>query len=257
MSVVQCVRIGAVFLGLLTGVASADAADPYYSGGAHGYGGYKDPPLAMPVSSWQGFYIGAHVGSLWSEVDAADNVVFVAPNVVVNSNQSTNLSGLLGGGQIGFNMQSGSFVYGVEADLGGMDNGSKSTFLLPATGHPVTVTSDAGWYGDLTLRGGMTYGDALFYAKGGLAFFTGGVSVNDWADAIGQNSGTFTGWTVGGGLEYMIGPRWSLKAEYLYYDFGNNNCCFSSSGRFDDSITMHTVKVGLNFHMNSGLIPLN
>jgi outer membrane immunogenic protein len=44
----------------------------------------------------------------------------------------------------------------------------------------------------------------------------------------GTNSGTSavsdddnrSGWTVGGGLEWMFAPNWSLKVEYLYYDLG-------------------------------------
>ena len=254
MSVAKCVRAWALGLGVCLMAQAALAADPYYPGS------YKDPPIypaAVPLPFWQGFYIGGHVGGLWSTVEAADNVVFVTPDVIVQSNQSTDISGLFGGGQLGFNLQSGSFVYGVEADIGGMDNGSRHTFLVPATSSLVTVNSDAGWYGDVTLRGGIAYGDALFYAKGGLALFTGGVTVTDWANAISQNSGTFTGWTIGAGLEYMIGPNWSLKAEYLYFDLGNNTCCFSSSSRFDDSISMHTVKVGLNFHLRPGMTPLN
>ena len=255
MSVEKCVRFGAALFGLPLLAQAASAADMYYPGS------YKDPPFpaaaAVAPPAWQGFYGGLHLGGIWSTVEAADNVVFVAPNVIVQSNQSTNINELFGGGQLGFNLQTGNFVYGVEADLGGMNNGSKTTFILPATGNPITVASDAGWYGDVALRGGMAFGNALFYAKGGFAFFTGGVTVTDSVDNIRQNSGTFTGWTAGAGLEYMISPSWSLKAEYLYFDLGNNVCCFTSSSRFDDSITMHTVKVGVNFHLRSGLPPLN
>jgi outer membrane immunogenic protein len=30
-----------------------------------------------------------------------------------------------------------------------------------------------------------------------------------------------TGWNVGGGLEWMFMPNWSLKAEGIYYNLGN------------------------------------
>ncbi len=32
-----------------------------------------------------------------------------------------------------------------------------------------------------------------------------------------------TGWTVGGGGEWLLDSRWSIKAEYLYLDFGSTN----------------------------------
>jgi outer membrane immunogenic protein len=34
-------------------------------------------------------------------------------------------------------------------------------------------------------------------------------------------SQTRAGWTAGGGVEMQLGPRWTAKAEYLYYDLGS------------------------------------
>lgn len=254
MSVAKYVRTGAAVLGALLLAEAAQAADPYY------YGGYKDqpPPQAAPAPFWQGFYAGGHIGGLWSTVDAANNVVFITPGAAVQTNQSINISGLFGGGQAGYNFTMGNFLYGIEADIGGMDNGGKHTFTLAAPADSITVTSKAGWYGDITARGGFLYGDALFYAKGGFAFLTGSVTVAELNAGIGQDSGTLTGWTVGAGLEYLISPRWSAKIEYLYFDLSNSNCYFSSTmGQFDDRVTMHTVKAGFNFFLHSQVTPLN
>ncbi len=255
MSVAKCVRTAAAILGVFLLGKAAYAADPYY------YGGYKDPAPPPPVSyapSWQGFYVGGNVGGLWSQIAAADNVVFVVqPSMTVQSNQSVNPSGVFGGAQLGYNVMTGNYLLGIESDIGWMDTGGKGTFTLPHPAHSITVSSSGGWYGDITARGGVAYGDALFYAKGGFAFLTGGVNVSDLADGIYQNSGMFTGWTVGAGMEYMINPRWSIKAEYLYFNLDNNNCCFSSARQFDDKVTMQTVKLGFNFLMHSQLSPLN
>ena len=39
-----------------------------------------------------------------------------------------------------------------------------------------------------------------------------------------NNQNSFrVGYTVGGGLEWMFAPNWSVKAEYLYVDLGRNN----------------------------------
>jgi opacity protein-like surface antigen len=32
-------------------------------------------------------------------------------------------------------------------------------------------------------------------------------------------------WTAGGGVEFAISPRWSVKGEYLYFDFQNQTIC--------------------------------
>jgi len=119
----------------------------------------------------------------------------------------------------------------------------------------LAVSGSSGWYGDITARAGYTYGNALFYAKGGVAFFNGDVAVTDPYGGILQSSGNYTGWTIGAGIEYIINPRWSAKVEYMYFDFGNDNCN-SSLGHFDNSLTVNTIKVGFNFLLHSPVGPL-
>ena len=73
----------------------------------------------------------------------------------------------------------------------------------------------------------------LVYATGGLAY--GGVKSssdiwqNNLFDGVPRQCGVRllrqlfqlrTGWVVGGGVEWMFLPNWSLKAEYLHYDLG-------------------------------------
>ena len=35
------------------------------------------------------------------------------------------------------------------------------------------------------------------------------------------------GWAAGGGFEYALNNRWSIKAEYLYLDLGSENYTFA------------------------------
>ena len=39
-----------------------------------------------------------------------------------------------------------------------------------------------------------------------------------------------TGYTVGGGAEWMFAPGWSVFGEYNYLDFGTKNVNFLSTG---------------------------
>ena len=74
-------------------------------GGGPPRGGMKDVPYAAPsVFFWTGFYVGAHLGYGWTDVDWQD---------VSNSLSG---SGALAGGQIGYNWQKGALVFGLEAD---------------------------------------------------------------------------------------------------------------------------------------------
>ncbi len=257
MLVSRCVRSCAVTFGVMIIASAAQAADYYANTG--NYGGYKDPAAAAPQPSWQGFYFGASAGWSWTTVDAANNVLILSNNGTVPFG-SPGTNGLFGGGQLGYNVQAGNFVYGIEADLDWLDDGAGGSYTVSTSPSRVlTVKSSGGFYGDVTGRAGLMVGNALVYAKGGLAFFTGNVRVSDPADGINQNSGTFTGWTLGGGVEYQLTRNLSVKAEYQYFDVDNSNfsCCLPSSpGRLDDNLTANTLKIGFNYLMQSARSPL-
>jgi outer membrane immunogenic protein len=249
MSVAKFVQCCAA-LGVIAVSNPAQAADLY--------GGYKDQPVYAQALPWQGFYAGFYAGGAWSSVEPASNVLILGGSGTVPVG-TLNSSGFLGGAQLGYNIQNGSFVYGIEADFGGIDTGVKGEFFDPSTpGRVLLAKSSGGFYGDITGRGGFAVGNALIYAKGGFAFFTGDVRVRDAFDGIAQNSGTFTGWTIGGGLEYLIGPNLTVKAEYQFFDFDNNNfgCCRNIGGRIDDAVTANTVKLGVNVLVHGLRSPL-
>jgi opacity protein-like surface antigen len=72
-----------------------------------------------------------------------------------------------------------------------------------------------------------------------------------------RGSKLMTGWSVGGGLEWMLGPQWSTKAEYAYFDFGRIEASGPSSvpGEFyrqTVDVTVHTVKVAINYRFAPG-----
>lgn len=257
MLVSKCVRSCAVTFGAMIIANAAQAADFYGSTG--NYGGSKDLPSAAPQPSWQGFYLGASAGWSWDSINAANNVVILTNNGTVPFS-SPGTAGLMGGAQLGYNIQASNFVYGIEADFGGLDTGASGVFTDPKNSSRVTsVKSGAGFYGDVTGRAGLTMGNALLYAKAGFAFFTGNVHISDSYDGINQDSGMFTGWTIGGGIEYKLTRNLTMKAEYQYFDVDNNNfsCCLPSSpGRLDDNITANTLKVGFNYLFSDLRSPL-
>jgi opacity protein-like surface antigen len=250
MSVGKFVRFCAAGFGALAVAGAAEAADLY--------GGYKDEAVYIPAAVWQGFYFGGHAGWSWSDIGAGNNILILGSSSLQLGTLSN--SNIFGGAQIGYNIQAGNFVLGVETDLGGMDAGASGSFVDPGNKSRILyVSSQGGFYGDITGRAGFSLGNALIYAKAGFAFFTGGVKVSDPYDGFGQNSGTFTGWTVGAGVEYALSPNWSVKGEYQYFDFDNGNfsCCLSSTGgRIDDNITSNTFKIGVNYLVHNVRSPL-
>jgi len=214
----------------------------------------KAPPPA-PVYSWTGSYAGLNAGGGWG--GTIDNVVtsndcsgplncpaFIIPlNASVPARFDTRPRGFIGGGQFGRSWQTRAFVWGIETDFqwtaieGDATAVSSGRVGIPAPTGFVTVTSTASqkidWLGTLRGRfGWLPVNSLLVYATGGLAYgqvrtdvsFFGqapaGFAIsNDGSTSIAV-SDTRAGWTVGGGAEWMFAPRWSVKAEYLYYDLG-------------------------------------
>jgi outer membrane immunogenic protein len=251
MLVGKSVRSYAAAFGALVFAGPALAADFY--GGSGGYN--QTPPPGPTAAYWQGPYLGISFGWAWSTIHTGENTISLADPVPF-SKPGTN--GMIGSGVLGYNAQAGVFVYGVEVDVGELDAGVSGT--RTSGGTTVSVKSDRGLYGDITGRAGVTLGNALIYGKGGFAFFTGNVHVDITPGDISQNSGAFTGWTVGGGVEYKFSHALSLKGEYQYFDLSNTNfsCCVASAtGKIDDLITAHSLKVGLNFYLHDLRSPLD
>jgi outer membrane immunogenic protein len=236
-------------LGLAFG-ASAFAADLGRPGPAPIY---TKAPLAVPFN-WTGFYAGAQAGYGWSngDVDVAPTstttiIGITGPTVsgmaaAVPGDFPTSAKGFIGGGTLGYNVQTGQFVWGVETDLSWADiKGTNSQtgvgtitgapFVIAATG---TAEEKLDAFGTLRARLGFTPVERLLvYGTGGLAY--GHVESNTnisetivppvvglgFSNAIGSASSWRAGWTAGAGVEYAFAPHWSAKAEYLYYDLGS------------------------------------
>jgi outer membrane immunogenic protein len=203
---------------------------------------YKAAPA--PYFSWAGWYLGASIGGAFGH----DSILDV--NEIAGTRYSNHPSGVFGGGQIGFNFQSGQFVWGVEADLGGM--GLSKTTNEPGGGGILFTTIKSGFYGDVTGRLGIAAWDrTLLYVKGGYAFYDGKISQTDVPEATVGKSG-HSGWTIGGGFEQMFSPAWSWKVEYLHFDFGRFNNTFADGDVYRNKFTAETIKVGINYHFGAG-----
>ena len=65
-------------------------------------GGYRQPAYAAPPVTWSGFYAGLNAAYGWGQSDWSGGA----------TTGSTSPSGGLFGGTLGFNAQSGAFVFG-------------------------------------------------------------------------------------------------------------------------------------------------
>ncbi len=187
-------------------------------------------PVVAPVTSWTGFYIGGNVGYGWANV-GVDGV-------------SNDLTGVIGGGQLGYNWQTGPVVFGVEGDFQGADESRTDT--VTSLGVAFTVDQQIQWFATLRGRLGYAWGPAMLYVTGGAAWQNYKLSVSALGTSVSDDK-TRTGWTVGGGGEWMFAPNWSAKLEYLYMDTGDTDVTLfgtTFSGRAKNNI----VRVGVNYH---------
>jgi outer membrane immunogenic protein len=213
-----------------------------------------------PARSWDGAYVGLHLGYGFGSNEWRDTFGDLAG--VPGGKLGVGSEGFLGGIQLGYNWQRGPWVLGIEGEFSGAGlNGDVTVNLPPATG---TFTSETNWIASITGRAGYAFttggrNNSLVYVKGGAAFadFSHKFVLNG---ALGpfvfpEQDKVATGYTIGGGLETMLGrSRWSMRAEYMYYDFGSDRYTFSHPvfglARIDIDQQIHVSKIGLNYRFN-------
>jgi outer membrane immunogenic protein len=190
------VAVGAAVL-LAAPAAADDRGGPGYYGQAY--------PL-----SWRGAYAGVHAG--FGE------------------------DGAVGGGQIGYNWQSGRIVYGVEADFSLSSIEEEESVCLG--GACAFASASLDWLA--TFRGRVGY----LVSPGVLAYATAGFGVASWSAEAGasvpglppvrvQSDGTESDFVLGLGIEGKINETMTARLELLGFD------------DFDVDI----IRAGLNFKL--------
>jgi outer membrane immunogenic protein len=192
----------------------------------------KAPAYVASIYDWSGFYLGANAGygterSCWDFTNAG---AFVAAEGCHNA------GGAIAGGQLGYRLQSGSFVYGLEAQ-GDWANlsGSNPSIFTPG----LTNRSRMDAFGLFTGQFGYALNNTLLYVKGGAA-----VTDNKYDQLVTSSgapissAGELTRWggTAGVGVEYGFTPNWSAAIEYDHL--------FISSGLANFTVTQTALPFG-------------
>jgi outer membrane immunogenic protein len=204
---------------------------------------------APQTYSWEGLYIGGNVGWLGIEgvslsgtpADSA-TLAFLGPCSAVGACPmgfgSVGANSVTGGGQFGFNWQIQNWVVGLEADLQASGANATSTVNVNAPAFSpyfATQTIKQTEFGTVRGRAGILMTPTLLaYATGGFAwaqtqeamtFGFPSLSETAW---LGRGS-TAVGGTVGAGLEWALGNKWSVAGEYLYARLGATSLVFQTA----------------------------
>jgi outer membrane immunogenic protein len=261
----------AVAASVFAGTGLASAADlesvPYN----------KTPAYIVPVYNWSGAYVGVNVGYGWGR--SADVSVLGAPAVFTDT-VSSRMNGILGGAQIGYNLQMQNWLVGLEGDFQGTGQSGSHSFTCPAgvcsstlipglglLANPAvsaTQTQHLDFFGTVRGRIGLVVvPTVLLYATGGLAY--GQVDTDSTIAGSTRSQNYQLGWAAGGGIEGAIGGGWTARLEYLYLDLGKVSGTFTSSlsdptgttalvSGFNSRVTDNIVRVGVNYRFGDPVV---
>lgn len=168
---------------------------------------------------WTGFNAGLHAGYSWKHSDIG------VGGINILGAQS---SDFVGGGHIGYDVRLGNTVIGI---MGDYTAGSAGMF-----GGAYKVKDS--W--TLAARGGFLLNDRL------LAYALAGHTWSNTSSAFGSVP-DLSGWTVGGGVEWAMFDRASLRLEYRMTDYGRETVAAPITVENVD----HSVRLGVTWKMFS------
>lgn len=204
---------------------------------------YAADPAVSSDHDWSGFYIGANVG--WGGADYSGCIECDADSRA--EAEELNVDGLVGGLHAGYNWQTDNIVLGVEID-GSLANWSD---YAATASDDESQQASVNFLGSARVRAGLTSGNGLVYATGGLAI----------SDAVWESKRDDDSWetvdfnnvggVIGAGVEYAVSEHMSIRAEGLYYIFNDEQSVADlNSGSAGESVTLDSMaelRVGASF----------
>ena len=197
--------------------------------------------------NWSGFYVGAQAGYGWSSAE------FSGTSAVPEGDHDDD--GFVGGIYVGHDWQEGRWVFGALADLDYIDV-DQLEMEGSFNGKEENYTYDMDWVATARVRAGYLPTERLLiFGTGGLALTH--VEASGFQESIipifddtFENSSVEVGGVIGLGAEFAVTRNWSVKAEYLHYDF-NALVADPSEGEPSFNPSLDTVKVGVSFRFGS------
>jgi outer membrane immunogenic protein len=233
----------ALAVSAVAGISAASAADMP----AHPWLKSDPVPVANPIYDWTGIYVGLEGGGSWG------NSRQTLAATGLNTSNSYNVNGGLGGVTVGANWQISQWVFGLEGDLSWVGQRGSSVENGPSAAAGFSDFTKEDWLATVRGRVGFAANNALFYGTAGWA--GAGVKPGVYSTAFGTVFDTSdqmrNGWTAGAGVEWGFPPEFSVQVEYLYVSLENKSFLTPNLGagfnRSNVSLNDNIVRVGLNW----------
>jgi outer membrane immunogenic protein len=229
--------------------------------------------VQAPVYQWSGCYVGLNLGggasgtNFGTGVDPGTHLLDPDPAVVAATGSGSHGGdGLLAGGQVGCNLQSGSLVYGLEGDFDYFRSNpffenNTQTLSDGVTPFDITQRLSTDYLATIRPRIGVAADRNLAYLTAGVAF-THVRYLESYSDSlappgtgIASASKLLVGWVAGAGWEYAFADRWTFRAEYLYAGFSKVNALGAITDaaggtnalRGSGDLTIQLLRAGVNY----------
>ncbi|MGE0232656.1 MAG: outer membrane protein [Flavobacteriaceae bacterium] len=210
-------------------------------------------PYGAPGFNWAGFYAGLHAGYITGDADVTSIAsTGGATDRVPGNFYTTDVDGAVFGGQLGYNCQFGSWVFGVEGYVSGSTADGTTLSVFGAADDIYGVEVD--WMAGVTAKVGYAMNRWLAYVKGGYAGANVNYSVTDTVGpSIGAGSASqwMSGYQIGGGVDYALTNNLILGVEYRFADYGSETFVvpLGAGGSVTDNLDLqtHTIMVNANY----------
>jgi opacity protein-like surface antigen len=171
------------------------------------------PPPEIPPApyNWNGLYFGASIGLARGQSTQTAITGDLTP--------SFDLTGGVFGLALGYNWQAGPVLYGVDTDISLSTNRGTSGYLGAPAGFLAETAEE--WIATYRGRLGLVHESWMFYVTGGGATADVKIIATEPGAGIASESKTRWGWAAGVGVEAARIHSFTVKAEYIYADFGS------------------------------------
>ena len=207
---------------------------------------YTKAPDMVPLAyDWSGVFVGVNGG--WG---TASRCFDSTGPTLIGPQGCHDTSGGFAGAQAGYRWQTGSWVWGFEAQGDWADlRGSNISVLVPANSNRSHIDA----FGLFTGQIGYAWNTALLYFKGGGAVIADRNDIFAGGTVLGTSSGDNRwGGTVGAGIEFSFAPNWSAAFEYNHLFIANGNSSFTNpiGGALISSDRIHGDADLVSVHVN-------
>jgi outer membrane immunogenic protein len=234
----------------------------------------------VPVYSWTGCYGGVNIGATYWQSDlnwTPNPLGFTAASIadITSAIGPHRGAGVIAGGEVGCNYQTGVTVWGFEGDFNYTGVDQTQNTQTAVFNDAITERVRSNWLSTLRGRAGYSnygytsFGPWMFYLTAGVAFANLQFQDTIFFPPSGttntaSSNQTKTGWTAGAGLEWAMFGNWTMKVEYLYVDFGSVSYTSTNNGAFPLATILHDhrfneqiARFGWNYRFGWGPVVAN